>query len=727
MSQSQLIPSMVALTGGTLLMGGIFWHERRSEMAMQQGRRTFRLTFPAGVTPEAAGSALASLSGLDWRLELAAEVVADEGGIQHLLHLPVAVAESVGYQLGAAIPGLRLDAVEVSATGSVTLARRIIVPREAVLRTDDVVAASRALLSGLGALRAGERVSLRWGLRSAELALASVPEGERSPRQRALDQALRARLGKPGFVVAGLVLVRADSPARAEALTRHVAAVLHSRRGVGRGLVIRRGKVGSGALVPGGGRRWGWLGAGEVVALLAWPLGDLPIEGVRVGAARRVLVPRSVPRTGQVLFDGEDADGSRPVAISPQAALRHSLIVGATGSGKSTLVANWVLSAMDAGVATICVDPKGDLVVDLLDLIPPRHADKVIVIDPSQPGPIPGVNFLQTGGDEHLRADTILGALQSVIGDAWGVRTAEHLATGLRTLSALPQASLMDWPRLYLDAAFRRMAVGHVDDPVVRLAWQAFEGMTVAEQRQQVAAPMARIVSLLSRRSVRAVIAQPHPRLDISRVLASGQTLLVRVPTGELGEAAARVITAVVMHAIWSAVEARSALPPMARRPAALFLDELASLTALPIALEPLFERARGLGCGVAVASQGLARVPDSVRQALLANSGTIIAGRLGHDEATRIARELPGFTAVDLQNLEPFEVTGRVALDAGGAATVTGRTRPLGRRWGLGEDIRRRSAERYGQDPAELDIQLDWQATPDIDPDRIGRQRGVR
>ena len=64
------------------------------------------------------------------------------------------------------------------------------------------------------------------------------------------------------------------------------------------------------------------------------------------------------------------------------------------------------------------------------------------------------------------------------------------------------------------------------------------------------------------------------------------------------------------------------ALPPERRHPVFLYVDELQSLSSLPFSLEYLFERARGLGCGVTVATQALMRLPESTRSLAAANVG---------------------------------------------------------------------------------------------------------
>jgi len=174
-----------------------------------------------------------------------------------------------------------------------------------------------------------------------------------------------------------------------------------------------------------------------------------------------------------------------------------------------------------------------------------------------------------------------------------------------------------------------------VTDPLLRAAWQSYEALSAAEQHQHVAAPMSRVLDLLSRPAVRAVLAQRQPKLDISRLLAERRWLFVSLPPGTLGEPAARLLGSILTYAIWTAVEARTAVPKEQRHPIFLYLDELQSLSDLPFGIEYLFERARGLNCGVTVATQAVGRLPEQLRCSLLGNVGSLVAFRCGHDEAT--------------------------------------------------------------------------------------------
>ncbi|GAB3832774.1 hypothetical protein GCM10027610_025550 [Dactylosporangium cerinum] len=82
---------------------------------------------------------------------------------------------------------------------------------------------------------------------------------------------------------------------------------------------------------------------------------------------------------------GRAEAGGHAVGVPVVDARQHMHVLGATGSGKSTQLCHMVLDDVRAGRGVVLIDPKGDLALDVLDRLPAKIADKVILIDPDQP------------------------------------------------------------------------------------------------------------------------------------------------------------------------------------------------------------------------------------------------------------------------------------------------------------------------------------------------------
>ncbi|HEV7564377.1 MAG TPA: hypothetical protein VGO31_00260 [Microbacteriaceae bacterium] len=708
-----LVPSLVAASGGSALVAGVYLYERRAEAAMRAGRVRLALTFPASADPLYAKAALSNAAGLSHRMECILEVDATSRGIRHYLLVPAEVRASVVSTLTGALPGLRVaEAPEPG--GRASLAAKVFAPTPLVLSSEQTEAATRTLLSGMAGLAPGERAILRFALRPGS----PRPYTPKEPVDRAareVERAWRRKLGSgPGFQIAGLVLVRAASIARAREILEHLTSSLRSRRGpVGTLRITTERGNRSLASLPRTTHSSGWTTVSEALGMIGWPLGDPPIPGVEVGGARQLAVPRHVPSKGRRLLVGRDSSGNqRSVALTNDSARVHLGLFGSTGSGKTTVLIRLILDALAEGVGGVFVDPK-DAIPTLLDHVPAEYADRVTVLDPSAPGPLPGLDLFGTG-DPIQRSDVLLSVLRGV-SEGWGPRIQRFLALGLRSLSVLPDPILYDWLRVYTDPTLRRWVVGRITDPIIAAEWRSFEeGLSSAEQQAYTAPAIARITDLLSRPALRAVLSQPSPKLNIERLLSEGRWLVVALSPGTLGEPAAHLLGSVTSYLVWAAVEKRAAIPPAQRHQVMFVADELQGLVNLPVGLEVFFERTRSLNCAVVVATQAASRLPESTRQSMLANVGSLLTFRGGADEAQRLSRELAPLTPADIMGLGRYEIAGRVNTGSlgSGSAVITGHTEPLPPATGQGALIRRLSAERYGRDPREIEEELRHRTT---------------
>ena len=332
----------------------------------------------------------------------------------------------------------------------------------------------------------------------------------------------------------------------------------------------------------------------------------------------------------------------------------------------------------------------------------------MIVLDPAAGGPVPGLRVFAHGDDPELAADVVLGVLRDLFRDHWGVRSDQWLRAGLVTLGHDPAATLGDLPFLFSDDSYRRRLVGKLDDPMLSATWAAFEAMSPGERANQLGAPLTKLSELLGRRVLRSVLSQPSATLDMRQVLRDGRIVIVSLNPGRLGSPAARLLGALVMHALFSAVQARTTINPGRRTPFMAYVDEPKVLGDVPVPLDSMFELARGMGVGLTISAQTVSQLSDHVRTAALTNAASLVAFRQTADDANLLARDLSGVNAEQLQNLGRFEIVARIGLRAGEiAAPATAHTLPASAPVSDPALVRSASAERYGRDPAEVDRAL--------------------
>ncbi len=447
----------------------------------------------------------------------------------------------------------------------------------------------------------------------------------------------------------------------------------------------------------------------ELALLFHLPLTQVPMESARV----RVM-PRHRPATGvgSSLSHLDDITKVR-VNISQVDRREHVHILGPTGVGKSTLLLNLALQDIDdASIGVGVIDPKGDLVRELLERIPPRHADRIVLIDPSIRERPVGLNILECDdpAQRELVTDGVVAIFRKSFERFWGPRTDDVLRAALLTLLRHPETTITEVPLLLLDKRVRSRLTKNLGDPVgLKPFWQEYDAQTDGQRLQMVGPVLNKLRTFLLRPTVRNVLGQSRSTIDLHEVIDRQGILLVNLAKGELGEETSRLLGAFVMSRIWQAATARSRRPEMWRPDFNLYLDEFHDYLYLPQSIDEILAQARAYRLNLTLANQHLAQLHESTRQALTANARTRIAFQLGPDDARVVARDFEPMTVHQLQSLARFQIAVRLNVDGHTLPPFTGTTLP--KPSGLGEghaaELKFKSVQRYGRPVAEVEAEI--------------------
>jgi hypothetical protein len=695
------------------------------------------LRFPRDVDPRAVESFLVGLTGLLppwWRRWLATpfvvlEVEARASVIAHRLWVPASWSTAIEQLLQSTMPGVRFEPVDASSEPMRFAAEYGLSTRRRPLRVDTIGISSK-LLTSLQPLAAAERVVVQWILAPAPLARPPRPSasqnqqcwfGRSRPAEPARDDAevraaLRAKHAHPLLLATTRIAAIADTDTRARHLLRRSEVAWHGSRAPG--VHLRRRLVPSGMVARRLDRRqapaieWpGLFNVEELAGLIGWPIGAPQIPGLSVAPGRLLAPSRAIPTRGTVVADSTWPGSARPLALDLEARLRHVHVLGPTGTGKSTLLVNMIRSDLVRGFGVIVVDPKGDLVSDVLERVRDDRCDDVVVLDPADTARPVGLNPLRAaaGASAEVVVENLVGLFKSLYRSSWGPRTDDIFRAALSTLSSTSDATLCEVPLLLTDATYRRRIVGALDDPVgLESFWGWYEALSDGERLSVVGPVLNKVRAFSMRPTVRAIVGQASPLLDLRDVLASGKVLLVSLASGLLGEEAANLLGALVVAELWHATTGRAALGRASRRPVMAYLDEWQHFLHLPTPMASVLAEARGLGLGLTLAHQHLGQLPDSARDAVLANARSRVIFQLPSGDARLVARELAGYASTeDLQGLGAYEVVLQVFADGSTQPPVTGRTRPLPPTSSDSDAIRQSSRQRYGVDRVEVDLAI--------------------
>ncbi len=478
-----------------------------------------------------------------------------------------------------------------------------------------------------------------------------------NPDDREERQAAQARLRGRAHTLASAFAVFSDHNYYRRARLRAPLAATEGRR-------LRRGDL---------------LSVTELARLAHLPADDAAPGMERAGA-------RSIPPPPRIAAPGPDAKAigvtdtnpARPVALRAADARQHTHILGATGAGKSELIARLVLADALSGRGVVVVDPKGDLVADLLGRLPEHLGPKVVLFDPDSRARPPILNPLD-GGDVISAVENVVSVFARVHAASWGPRTDDILRAALLTLRAMPMTpTLADVPTLLTDAAFRQHAIARLDDRVLRGFWRWYDSQSDASREHVTAPLMNKVRSVLLRPFLRAALAGGPSTVNMGKVLDGG-ICLVRASVGTLGTDTARLFGSLVVAQVWQAATRRARTPQTERWDASLYLDECQHFLNLPYGIADILAEARGLRLAMTLAHQHLAQLPKDLAEAVSANARNKIYFNASPEDARRLAAHTePHLRAHDLAHLAAFHVAARLVVDGGESRAFTLRTEPL-------------------------------------------------
>lgn len=440
----------------------------------------------------------------------------------------------------------------------------------------------------------------------------------------------------------------------------------------------------------------------ELAALAHFPLDDTVPELDRARA-------RPIPAPVHGTVGGRDRKRlgrsvtGRTVTVPVVDARQHMHVVGATGSGKSTLLANTALGEAAAHRAVVVIDPKGDLVDDILDRLPATAADRLVLIDPRQPSPGPAFNPLHVTDpkDAGVAVDQLCGIFARVFGRFWGPRADDALRSACLTLMRHHGANLSLITPLFSDRRTQAELTVGLDDPEGLLGfWDWFGSLQPSMQAQVVGPVLARLRAFLLRDFVKHTVGGQHTTVDFRRLLDTGGILLVRIPKGALGEDTCKLLGSMLVAQIWQAATARTDIPADKRRDATLIVDECHNFLNMPRALDEMLAEARGYRLSLVLAHQNLAQLPKEMQAALSANARNKILFAVSPEDAHQLARHTaPHLSDWDLTHPDAYTAAAKLIIDGTDTHAFTLRTDPPADIAGHATLLRTTAAERARAD----------------------------
>jgi hypothetical protein len=357
----------------------------------------------------------------------------------------------------------------------------------------------------------------------------------------------------------------------------------------------------------------------------------------------------------------------------------HIYIIGKTGTGKSTLIENMVVSDIKDGNGVALIDPHGDLAEKILTLIPRERINDVIYFNPADIDfPIAFNPLEQIHADYHdLVASGLIAVFKKIWTDFWGPRLEHILRYSIMTLLEYPGSTLLDIPRLLTDGEFRKTVVGKVKHPQVRAFWFSEYDKYSAWMRSSAISPILnKIGQFLVSIPLRNIVGQRNNTFKLRTVMDEKKILIVNLAKGKIGEDNCALLGAMLVTRMQLAAMSRANLPESRRHSFYLYVDEMHNFITLSFA--DVLSEARKYGLSLTLAHQYIEQLDSEIRAAVFGNVGTMIAFRLGAKDASYLAREFnPVFKEGDIINLPNYQIYLKLMIDGVTSQAFSGDTLP--------------------------------------------------
>lgn len=374
-----------------------------------------------------------------------------------------------------------------------------------------------------------------------------------------------------------------------------------------------------------------------------------------------------------------NAVNPKRLSISPRDSLEHTVCLGPTGSGKSTAMLHLILADITAGRSVLVLDPKADLITSILERIPEKRAEDVVIIDPSDSCPC-GFNPLafKEYGNPSLIADAILSVLKEIFSDCWGIYTQDVLTAALLALTDAENATLLWLLPLLTDENFRRRITNKVKDRIaLRPFWEQFEALRDTEKRQQISPVLNKLRQLTLRPGLRNILGQAKPKFTLTDLFYKRKIVLIPLNKGLTGGESARLLGSLIVGLTWTLALSRASIPAEKRHIVEIYIDELQDYISLPTDISDALAQARGLGVGLTLAHQYRDQLPINIRSGVDANARNKIVFGLNSKDAKDMAAMAPELTAEDFMALPRYQIYASFQSNGKNVGWVQGKTLP--------------------------------------------------
>ena len=387
---------------------------------------------------------------------------------------------------------------------------------------------------------------------------------------------------------------------------------------------------------------------------------------------------------------------------------RHMYAIGKTGMGKTSMLEHMIVQDIRSGEGVSVLDPKGDLIRQILHYIPASRIGDVIYFNPADiEYPIAfNLLFHQESGLEVQESINCLAAIFSDLWkDVWGTRFEYVFKNILLTLMADENNTILHILPLLTDESFRQRLLNKISDPGLLDFWLREYGKSPERFEAQAIEPLRdKIGQIISNPLVRNIVGQAKTSFNFAEVLNQKKIVLMTLNKNEIGQDAVKIFGSCFILKLLMQIKSFKTNNYFLSD-FYLYLDEFQNFTD-----QQLVEivTSSDYGLNLILTNQYLDQVSEPLAKAIFGNVGTLAAFRLGASDAEVLSEEFkPKVVSDDLIKLPKHNIVLKLSIDGETSAPFTAVTLEPLPAIGLADKIINYSRKMYGHNKQEVEDDL--------------------
>ncbi len=364
------------------------------------------------------------------------------------------------------------------------------------------------------------------------------------------------------------------------------------------------------------------------------------------------------------------AGGETTIGLSEAERQKHVYIIGATGTGKTTMIQSMVENDLVKGKGVCVIDPHGDLAESIISLIPEKRKADFIYFNPDDIKYPIGLNLLELSPsndkDEVLRekeliTESVISLFRKIFSEVWSAhahRLEYILRNTIQTALCLKDPNIFTVYNLLTDTVFQKEAMKQVEDENLKNFWKNEFGKAGDYQKVKMIGPItSRIGRFLFSPTAKRIMEQTKSTINFEEIMDSGKILICNLSKGKIGEDNSEVLGIMILTKIQLASLKRARSKQEERKPFYLYVDEFQNF-ATPSFIQMLSE-SRKYKVFLTMAEQSTSQQKDkNIVNVILANVGTVISFRSANpdDEKLMLPQFSPYIEQGEISNLPLYK-----------------------------------------------------------------------